>query len=234
MQFYTKRTLSEQLKRLPRSTHDDYIRSQIDKIVLFDGTNQVDVTGYSEYSFMEEKSYVEQPTRANDGSINNIDDYETFLTPRLIVKYNMMNIEDYRSFMKMVKYHNGIWMRCYDIVEDKRVTHEMYVAPPSMPIIYQQYLIALGVSELSIELIGTNNTSYSSSSFTIYLPSGNAETYHFKKGYIWEEFINDNNDYIIKNNIVYKNNSPIYYDGFQVNSDDFIIYGGVYTVNEKT
>ena len=45
---------------------------------------------------------------------------------------------------------------CYDIVEDKRVTHEMYFAPPSMPIIYQKYLMALGIKEYSIELIGTN------------------------------------------------------------------------------
>jgi hypothetical protein len=32
----------------------------------------------------------------------------------------------------------------------------MYVAPPSMPRIYQQYLVAMGVQEYAIELIGTN------------------------------------------------------------------------------
>jgi hypothetical protein len=33
----------------------------------------------------------------------------------------------------------------------------MYAAPTQMPIIYQQYLMALGVQEFSLELIGTNN-----------------------------------------------------------------------------
>ena len=33
----------------------------------------------------------------------------------------------------------------------------MYAAPTQMPVIYQQYLMALGVQEFSLELIGTNN-----------------------------------------------------------------------------
>jgi hypothetical protein len=33
----------------------------------------------------------------------------------------------------------------------------MYAAPTQMPRIYQQYLMALGIQEFSIELIGTNN-----------------------------------------------------------------------------
>jgi hypothetical protein len=32
----------------------------------------------------------------------------------------------------------------------------MYFAPPSMPVIYQQYLMAWGVQEFSLEMIGTN------------------------------------------------------------------------------
>ena len=69
----------------------------------------------------------------------------------------MMHIDDYRKLMKLLKSKNSFSVTCYDIVEDKRVTHEMYFAPPSMPIIYQQYLMALGVQEYTIELIGTNN-----------------------------------------------------------------------------
>jgi hypothetical protein len=33
----------------------------------------------------------------------------------------------------------------------------MYAAPTQMPVIYQRYLMALGVQEFGIELIGTNN-----------------------------------------------------------------------------
>ena len=70
----------------------------------------------------------------------------------------MMNIDDYRKLMKLLRDKNSFNVSCYDIVEDKRVTHEMYVAPMQMPVIYQQYLKVLGIQEPTIELIGTNNT----------------------------------------------------------------------------
>lgn len=154
MNFYAKRTVEQQRRRLPSQFRDNYEATQLDRIKI-DG---VEIMGYFEYSFLEEKSYVEQPTRSADGSIEGINDYTTFLTPRLIIKYNMMGIDDYRTLMKLLKSKNAFMVECYDVVEDRRVVHEMYFAPPSMPIIYQQYLMALGIQEYTIELIGTNSS----------------------------------------------------------------------------
>lgn len=152
MEFYPYRTISEQAKRLPLEFQTKYRTTALDRIEI-DGC---EIHGYFEYSFMEEKSYMEQPVRSQDGSIENLDDYTTFLTPRLIIKYNMMNIEDYRTLMTFLKSKNAFNVTCYDIVADRRVTHEMYFANPSMPVIYQRYLSALGVQDYTIELIGTN------------------------------------------------------------------------------
>ena len=140
---------------------DTYRNSQIDRITIFDGTETLEVTGYAEYSFLEEKSYKTQPIRIQNGAIEEIEEYATFLTPRLIIKYNMMGIDDYRSLMKMLKRRNSFIVNCYDVVEDKIVKNEMYFATPSMPIIYQQYLTAMGIREYTIELIGTNTFSKS-------------------------------------------------------------------------
>ena len=156
MQFYPHRTVEEQAERLPEQLREAYKNSQIDRITIFDGTNELEITGYAEYSYLEEKSYKTQPVRTQDGAIQEIEEYATFSTPRLIIKYNMMHIGDYRAMMKMFKRQNGFIIKCYDVVENKIVRNEMYVAPPSMPIIYQQYLIALGIKEYAIELIGTN------------------------------------------------------------------------------
>ena len=155
MNFYAKRTVREQAERLPEQYRENYTATQLDRIEI-DGC---EIQGYFEYSFMEEKSYREQPVRSDSGVIENLESYATFLTPRLIIKYNMMHIDDYRKLMKLLKSKNEFTVECYDIVEDKRVTHRMYFAPPQMPIIYQQYLMALGIQEYSIELIGTNNDS---------------------------------------------------------------------------
>lgn len=151
--FYPKRSIGEQKSRLPKQYRDNYQKTTLDRIEI-DGNV---ILGYFEYSFLSEKSYFEQPTRSLDGSMENINTHTTFLTPRLIIKYDMMNIEDYRTLMTLLQSKNEFTVTCYDIVRDKRVTHKMYAAPTQMPIIYQKYLMALGIKEFSLELIGTNN-----------------------------------------------------------------------------
>ena len=153
IQFYPHRTVEEQKARLPQAFQDNYRKTVLDQVEI----NGNIIRGYFEYSFLNEKSYFEQPARSLNGSIENINTYATFLTPRLIIKYNMMNIEDYRNLMTLLQSKNEFTVTCYDPVLNERVTHKMYAAPTSMPIIYQRYLMALGVQEFSIELIGTNN-----------------------------------------------------------------------------
>lgn len=184
MNFYPHRTVEEQANRLPSELREAYKKSKIDRIRIFDGKKTIEVTGYAEYSYLDEKSYKTQPVRSQNGAIEEIEEYATFFTPRLIVKYNMMGIDDYRSFMKMIKGRNGFAVQCYDPVEDKIVTNEMYVATPSMPIIYQQYLAALGIQEYAIEMIGTN--SQSKISFGVFGDDG-LKTYDVGLGDTWRD-----------------------------------------------
>ena len=153
--FYEKRSAEAQANRLPIELREAYLNTQLDRIEI-DG---VVIQGYFEYSFLEEKSYAAQPVRAITGEIVDIDGYDTFLTPRIIIKYSMMAIEDYRNLMTILNdtTKNEHIVTCYDVVKNERVTHKMYFAPTQMPIIYQQYLMALGIQDFTIELIGTNN-----------------------------------------------------------------------------
>ena len=176
MLFYPHRTVEEQMDRLPPELQEKYRETQLDRIEI-DGEV---INGYFEYSFLEEKSYVSQPVRSDDGVIYDLDDYQTFLTPRIIIRYNMMNIEDYRRLMKKIKSKkNAFNVTCYDVVEDKRVTHEMYFATPQMPIIYQQYLIALGIKEYVIELIGTNRRTTFELTYFFNLPDNPFDYSHY-------------------------------------------------------
>ena len=148
MKFYADRTVQEQKARLPQQFQNNYVKTRLDRIEI-DGN---EFHGYFEYSFLDE-----QPTRSSNGSIENINTYATFLTPRLVIRYNMMHIDDYRKLMTLLQSKNEFTVTCYDIVNNRRVTHKMYFAPTQMPIIYQQYLMAMGVQNHEIELIGTNN-----------------------------------------------------------------------------
>lgn len=174
IKFYPERTIEEQASRLPQAYRNNYEATVLDRVEI-DGNI---IRGYMEYSFLEEKSYFEQPTRSLNGSIENINTYATFFTPRLIIKYDMMNIEDYRKLMTLLQSKNEFSVTCYDPVLDKRVTHLMYAAPTQMPVIYQQYLMALGIKEFSIELIGTNNGVKSCTvTYDYNLPSGYANKF---------------------------------------------------------
>lgn len=223
MQFYPHRTVDEQASRLPRELRAAYKNRQLDRIKISDGIKTIELTGYAEYSYLEEKSYKTQPVRTQDGSIPEIEEYATFLTPRLIIKYNMMNIDDYRSLMKMLKRKNAFNVTFYDVVEDKIVTHEMYVATPSMPIIYQQFLMALGIQEYVIELIGTNNPI----NMKFYIVGSEYVT---KIGTTWGEFAKSVDFLTIESISGYgyvvftvDESLGIFYEGSVVRSDDVIV-----------
>lgn len=236
MNFYPHRTVEEQAARLPGELREAYKNSQIDRIRMFDGHKTIELTGYAEYSYLDEKSYKTQPVRTQDGAIEEIEEYATFLTPRLIVKYNMMGIDDYRSFMKMIKGRNGFAVQCYDPVEDEIVTNEMYVATPSMPIIYQQYLAALGIKEYNIEMIGTN--SQSKIQFGVSFNDG-IERYDVGLGDTWRDVAKkwDLNFEIRGERVVYTKGSdwgylriqPIGLNKF-VTPDDFVMAGYIYVI----
>lgn len=230
MNFYPHRTVEEQAERLPEELREAYKNSQIDRIIIFDGKETIELTGYAEYSYLDEKSYKTQPVRTQDGAIQEIEEYATFLTPRLVIKYSMMGIDDYRSLMKMLKRRNGYIVKCYDVVEDKIVKNEMYVATPSMPRIYQQFLIAMGIQEYNIELIGTNARSTMSCNF-------NGQPMKVVFGQTWREFCNSEYNtngafFITASNKVARlsSSSIVYKDRSRaVAPDDYIFQDGAYT-----
>lgn len=229
MQFYNHRTVEEQANRLPQELQEAYRNSQIDRITIFDGQQELEVTGYAEYSYLEEKSYKTQPVRTEEGSIAEIEQYATFLTPRLVIRYNMMGIEDYRSVMKMLKRRNGYIVKCYDVVEDKIVRNEMYVAPPSMPKLYQQYLSFLGVQDHTIEFIGTNTPFWGENatpkiSFTV-SSKEYISTFEANFGMTWQELVEhkDNANFaIISGRVALVGKSYIMKDNSCVKPDDYI------------
>lgn len=239
MQFYPHRTVEEQAERLPEQLRAAYENSQIDRITISDGASEIEVTGYAEYSYLEEKSYKTQPVRTMDGVIHDIDEYATFLTPRLVIKYSMMNINDYRALMTMLNGRkNGFTVTCYDVVSNSRVTNQMYVAPPSMPVIYQQYLIALGIKEYVIELIGTGAPPNFSTGEMMFVLNNVAKTIF--RGATWKDWVNTQSEFSIIYDKYYeqqvvadtKNGVAVYYDNFFVHPNEYIIENGLYTYQD--
>lgn len=209
-------TVEQQKNRLPLYLQDYYVTRQLDRIEI-DGNV---VQGYFEYSYLDEKSYFTSPVRSSGGIIDNLNSYATFLTPRLVLIFKMADIEMYRTVMKLLQSKNEVTVSCYDIVWDKRVTHNMYFTPTSMPKVYQKYLKALGVQDLTIELIGTNTgVEEYTLTYNYNIPSNITWTYETSATQIFAKNISDtvgsHNAQYTKDNNKYNISSETFNNAYQ-------------------
>ena len=127
-------------------------------------------TNYGQYQFIWEKTFVKSPERSANGAIGNLNSYATFLTPHLILNFSVMSIEDYREIMKMHYSRNEFVVECYDPIYNQTIAVKMYFATEEMAKLYtiaqnrllpdgqwEEWLDIVGVTEYTVELIGTNN-----------------------------------------------------------------------------
>lgn len=137
------------------------INKKISEIIV-SGTK---IRGFGAFSFVWEKSYVKSPTRSSDGSITNLDTYSVFVTPHLKIDFSLLFIDDYRKIMELVYSKNEHTVQCYDIVNDRTTTNNMYFSTEAMPTIYsitrqlegdEPIIELIGVRDYVVELIGTN------------------------------------------------------------------------------
>ena len=139
--------------------------------------------------------------------------------------------------MKIIQSKNVFNVTFYDIVKDKRITREMYFAPPPMPIIYQQYLMALGIQEYPIELIGTNNDAISNVIYDLAIPEESREFFDAQTIYSFDyssgqsivlgsELQDSSNTYIFPIQFYDTNIGRAYYfEGWQTSAGDIYYYG---------
>lgn len=137
---------------------DSYVADGIDSYNI----DNVNYKNYSNYTFFYEKTYEKSLARSSNGSMGNLETYSTFITPHLIVNYDYMSINDYRSIMKQHLSKNQFRVVCYDPIYDKRVVNTMYFATPQIPEYYyrtegDKKVEIIGVRNYTVELIGTNN-----------------------------------------------------------------------------
>lgn len=115
--------------------------------------------GVSNYACINSKSYIVEPVRGNDGSIADIDNYDTFIVPRVMVNFKYMNISDFRDFVEIVNSQekNQFEVKYYDYEKNEWVKHMMYLTPREATKLYNIGLSAVGVLDLDVNLVGTLN-----------------------------------------------------------------------------
>lgn len=113
--------------------------------------------GYQGLMTVNTKTYVEEPVRSNDGSIPNIDDYDTFIVPRCKVNFKYFNINDYMRLCRVLNSANQFPVTFFDKQFGERRTYMMYCEPEEMTKIYNCSTSILGVLDYEVSFIGTLN-----------------------------------------------------------------------------
>lgn len=102
------------------------------------------------------KTYVEEPSRTNDGSIPNINQYETFFVPRVTVTFSVLSIDDYVRMSNVIA-PNEFVVKYYDKRFKSFVSHKMYCEPEELTSFYNKGTTVIGLLDFSISFIGTLN-----------------------------------------------------------------------------
>ena len=159
------------LKKIGTTEYKNGVIKQYEAV----GISQVKIDGntftnYGQYRFVWEKAYPKSPERSADGSMGNLNSYATFLTPHLIMDFSVMSIDDYREIMLLHYSANEFTVECYDPIYNHTIKVKMYFATEEMAKLYtiaqnrllpdgqwEEWVDLIGVTEYSVELIGTNN-----------------------------------------------------------------------------
>lgn len=104
------------------------------------------------------KTYVNEPKRSNDGSIENINDYYTFIVPRAKFNFKYFSISDYQRLCRVVNSANEFPVKYFDKQFGVFVTHMMYCEPEEMARLYNVGTYVFGVLDYEISFIGTLNS----------------------------------------------------------------------------
>lgn len=129
----------------------------LDKLLISNGQEQLLLDGAGELITFNTKTYVTSPSRSGDGSIPNINDYDTFHIPRCKVNIKYMNVSTYQAFCRMMSSANEFICTYFDTEKGMDVSNKMYMTPQDSFTLYNVQLKAVGVRNVTIDLVGTLN-----------------------------------------------------------------------------
>lgn len=127
----------------------------LDSVII--AGNEFKGIGYQGLLTVNSKTYVESPTRSNDGSMPNINDHDSFIVPRCKINFKYLKIEDYQRLCRILNSANEFPVTYYDKEVGDFVTHLMYAEPEEMKKIFNVGTYVFGVLDYDVSFIGTLN-----------------------------------------------------------------------------
>lgn len=117
--------------------------------------NDFPLSKVSDYKVYNTKTYVTSPLRSNDGSIGNINDYDVFFVPRIIISFNFISFEDYVFLNDIINSSNEYYIWYFDHNANRMVGDYFYLTPEeSEKLLYVDGSIK-GIQNLTLSFVGT-------------------------------------------------------------------------------
>ena len=102
-------------------------------------------------------NYKTSPGRQHDGSMWNINDYDSFVLPQVEIGFNLIPIDLFWKLRKILLAKRVFNVTYYDVDFNDWVTHEMYAHPDELKAFLNRGEEIIGVQGFKITLVATLN-----------------------------------------------------------------------------
>lgn len=102
-------------------------------------------------------NYKTSPSRQSEGSMENINNYESFVVPQLKVGFKLIRHDEYDKLRSLLLAKRTFILRYYDVDFNRFVYHEMYAHPDELKNFFNLGERVIGLQNFSLTFVGTLN-----------------------------------------------------------------------------
>lgn len=102
-------------------------------------------------------TYNTSPSRQTDGSMENINDYDSFILPKVELGFKFIDYETYQNLRRLLLAKRTFEVTYYDKDFNEFVTHEMYAEPDDLTNFFNLGEKIIGSEDFVVRFIATLN-----------------------------------------------------------------------------
>lgn len=129
--------------------------------------------GHEMLKTQNQLNYVVSPGRQTDGSMKNINSYDTFILPKVEIGFGMIDYDTFKRLRKFLLAKRTFQVEYYDKDFNRIVKHEMYAEPDELTAFFNLGYSILGSRDFKVSFIATLNET---ETFTAFFSSNVRET----------------------------------------------------------
>lgn len=116
-----------------------------------------DGIGHGMLKSQNQLTYSASPSRQIDGSMQNINDYDSFILPKVEIGFKLISYETFQKLRKFLLAKRTFNVKYYDKDFNRLVTHEMYAEPDDLTAFFNLCDQIIGSQDFVVRFVATLN-----------------------------------------------------------------------------